>query len=301
MPSNMHEYIPYSAITDRPPLHLPDNGRIAIWTIVNVEHWLIGGAMPRTVLPPPLDQPRLPDIANWSWHEYGMRVGFWRFIQLFDRLGIRPTLAINGRVCESYPRITEAAADRGWDFMGHGFEQLPMHNIEDQDDAIAKTIDAIRRATGKPPRGWESPGLTQTHETAAALKRAGIEYIADLVMDDQPCRVETKDGPLVALPYTVEMNDVVMTAVQQHPSKEIFTRGIDQFERLYAESKDSARVMAISLHPYLTGVPHRIGHVEALYERLADSEGVAFMNGSEILDWWQDASQDDPAQTSTVS
>ncbi|HYD56304.1 MAG TPA: polysaccharide deacetylase family protein, partial [Burkholderiales bacterium] len=157
--------LPYTAIVDRPKLALPGGARVAVWVIVNVEEWSEERAMPRTVLPPPFGQPLLPDLPNWAWHEYGMRVGFWRFLDSLKALDVRATLAINGSVCRSYPRVAKAAMDAGWEFMGHGFVQRPMHHVEDQRAAIRDTLAAIRKFTGKRPRGWESPGLTETFET----------------------------------------------------------------------------------------------------------------------------------------
>src|SRR5947209_1295869 len=208
--------IPYSAIVDRPPLKLPGNGRVAVWTIVNVEEWSIERPMPRTVLPPPYGQPILPDLPNWAWHEYGMRVGFWRFLEVLNSFKLKATLAINGSVCRSYPRVARAARDAGWEFMGHGYVQRPMHHLEDQRAAIRDTIAAIKKLTGKPPRGWESPGLTETFDTIDWLAEAGIEYVADWVLDDQPVFIKTRHGPIVSVPYTVEMNDISMMAVQHH-------------------------------------------------------------------------------------
>jgi peptidoglycan/xylan/chitin deacetylase (PgdA/CDA1 family) len=170
--------------------------------------------------------------------------------------------------------------------MGHGYIQRPMHRVEDQRAAIADTIEAIRACTGKPPRGWESPGLTETADTADYLAEAGIEYVADWILDDQPVPILTKTGRLISVPYTVDINDVVISAVQQQPSDEILRRGRDQFDRLYQEGADSPRVMAISIHPYLTGVPHRIKYLEALYDYILGHDGVAMMTGAEILDWY---------------
>ena len=162
MPKQPRERVPYSAIVDRPKLTLPGNARLAVWVIVNVENWEIRRPMPRMVLPPPLGVPLLPDLPNWAWHEYGMRVGFWRFLECLTHRKIVPTLALNGSVCQQYPRVCEAALAAGWEFMGHGFVQMPMHNLEDQRGAIRRTIEAITTFTGRPPRGWESPGLTET-------------------------------------------------------------------------------------------------------------------------------------------
>ncbi len=133
--------------------------------------------------------------------------------------------------------------------MGHGFTQKPMHRVDDQRAAIADTIKAIKDFTGKPPRGWESPGLTETDDTLDILAEQGIEYVADWVLDEQPLRLATKSGTMYSVPYTVEVNDVVMSAVQQQPSDEIWRRGRDTFDRLLLDGATAPRVMAISIHP----------------------------------------------------
>jgi peptidoglycan/xylan/chitin deacetylase (PgdA/CDA1 family) len=281
-----NERVPYSAIVDRPKLELPGGARLAVWTIVNVEEWSIERAMPRTVLPPPFGQPLLPDLPNWAWHEYGMRVGFWRFLEILEKFKLKATLAINGSVIKSYPRIAEAGLKAGWEFMGHGYIQRPMHHVEDQRAAIRQTIEEIKSFAGKAPRGWESPGLTETYDTIDHLAEAGIEYVADWVLDDQPCLIQTATRPVVSVPYTVEMNDIAMMALQHHPSEEWLRRGIDHFDRLYQEGAASARVMAISLHPYISGVPHRIGYVEKLFEYISQRPGVVMWTGEQILDWF---------------
>jgi allantoinase len=278
---------PYLPIHKRPKLVLPGNARVAVWTIVNVENWSPAGAMPRTVLPPPMGVPLLPDVPNWAWHEYGMRVGFWRFLETLNARKLKATFAVNGTACELYREACLAAYEAGWDFMGHGWVQKPMHKVEDQKSAIGDTIRAIKDFTGKPPRGWESPGLTETDETLDLLAEAGIEYVADWVMDEQPLPLKTAHGEIVSVPYTVEINDVVMSAVQQQPSDEIFRRGRDQFDRLYLDGKTAPRVMAISIHPYLTGVPHRIKYLEMLYDYILGHEGVVLWTGAEILDWYR--------------
>ncbi len=266
--------VAYSAIVDRPPLLLPKGARMVVWTIVNVEEWGIERTMPRSVLTPPMGQPLMPDLPNWAWHEYGMRVGFWRLLDCLKQAEATATLAINGSVCQSYPRVAEAALEAGWEFMGHGFIQGPMHHLDDEAAAIARTIEAIRDFTGLAPRGWESPGLTETFDTIDHLGAAGIEYVADWVLDDQPVEIATASGSVLSIPYTVETNDITMIALQQHPGGEILARACAQFDRLYAESAEITRVMALSLHPYITGVPHRIGYLESFLGHLRDQPGV---------------------------
>ena len=279
--------VPYSAIIDRPPLALPGGARMVIWTIVNVEEWDIERPMPRSVLSPPMGQPLMPDLPNWAWHEYGMRVGFWRLLDSLKRFDIPVTLAINGSVCATYPRVASAALEAGWEFMGHGFNQRPMHQIEDELEVINQTIEAIHSFTGRVPRGWESPGLTETFDTIDHLAAAGIEYVADWVLDDQPVDIATKDGSVLSIPYTVETNDITMIALQQHESREIFERTKAQFDQLYQESAEITRIMAISLHPYITGAPHRIGQLETFLSYLNDKPGVLMWTGEQILNWYR--------------
>jgi peptidoglycan/xylan/chitin deacetylase (PgdA/CDA1 family) len=216
-------------------------------------------------------------------------VGVWRFFEVLARYEVRATLALNGSVIKSYPPVVQAALKAGWEFMGHGWIQRPMHHVEDQRAAIRDTMAAIKAFTGRNPRGWESPGLTETYETIDWLREAGIEYVADWVLDDQPCLIKTAHGPMYSVPYTVEMNDISMMVIQQHPSEEWLRRGIDCFDRLYQEGGKSARVMAISVHPYITGVPHRIGYLEKLYEHIRRRPGVMLWTGEQILDWYKTA------------
>ncbi|MFE1597924.1 polysaccharide deacetylase family protein [Methylobacterium sp. ID0610] len=290
-PRRPEHRLAYRAAVDRPPLRLPGGKRVAIWPVVNVEHWLIDNPMPRQVLVAPTAAALLPDLPNWAWHEYGMRVGFWRFLDAFARRGIRPTLSINGSVCEAYPRVAGAAHDAGWEFMGHGFHQVPTHRVEDEAAMIARTVETIARFTGAPPLGWLGPGLTETLDTPDHLAAAGIRYVGDWPMDDRPCRIATRHGPLVTLPYSVELNDIPILAIQHHRAEEFVERALAQAERLAAEAAGDgplagAKVMGFAIHPYITGVPHRIGVVERLLDALMARSDVLFWQGRDILDWY---------------
>src|SRR5215207_2031814 len=216
----------YSAIVDREPLRLPGGARVIFWTIVNYEVWDIARPMARQVLPAPTGVPLLPDVVHWAWHEYGMRVGCWRFFELFARLGLRPTLAANARICEDYPRVAEEARNNGWEFMGHAYDQIPIHKVEDQAAMINRSMDVI------------------------------------------------------------ELNDIPMMIVQHHESDYLTRRAIDRFDRLYAEGKDRAKIVSLAIHPYISGQPHRIKYLEAIYDYVNRFEGVLHWNGAEILDWY---------------
>lgn len=278
--------IAYSAIADRPQLRLPDGARMVVWVIVNVEEWDPTQTMPRTVLTPPAGGAPMPDIPNWAWHEYGNRVGFWRILKVFDEFQVPGVLAINGSAIAAYKPIVRAAVERRWEFMGHGFTQRNMQKVEDERADIRKTRAVIAEVTGKPPRGWLGPGLTETWETPDLLKEEGYDYVADWVLDDQPVWLKTRGKPIVNIPYTQECNDVAMMLIQHHPASEYANRAIDQFEQIYTDAANSARVMALVLHPYIMGAPHRLKYFRRAIETIRSRPGVLFWTGEQILDWY---------------
>jgi allantoinase len=281
------ERIAYSPITARAPLRLPGDARMIVWTIVNVEEWDIDQPMPRTVLTPPAGGAPMPDIPNWAWHEYGNRVGFWRFTEILDSLNVRSALAINGTAVNAYEPISRAALERGWEFMGHGYTQRNMQKVENEREDIARTTEVIRAFTGKRPRGWLGPGLTETWETPDLLAEAGYDYVCDWVLDDQPVMLKTRTRPIVNVPYTQECNDVAMMLIQHHEAGEYYRRAMDQFEQLYADARDSARVMALVVHPYIMGAPHRAKYYRRALEEIRAHKDVLFWTGEQICDWFR--------------
>ena len=176
--------------------------------------------------------------------------------------------------------------------LAHGFIQRVINKEPDERAVIRKTIDTIAESTGSAPRGWMGPGLAETFDTPDILAEEGIEYIADWCNDDQPYPMKVKSGKLVAVPYTVELNDIPIYLVQHHKSPELFERAKDQFDTLYREGAESARIMCISTHPYITGVAHRIKYYNMIFDYMRQFEGVVFMTGSEILDWYNKAAGD---------
>jgi allantoinase len=280
------ERLSYSAISERPKLTLPGGARMAVWVIVNIEEWDPKETMPRTVLTPPAGGAPMPDVPNWAWHEYGNRVGFWRMLDVLDRQGIKAVLAINGKAIATYEPIARAALDRGWEFMGHGYGQKNMQKVPDEREDIAKTKEAIRAFTGRDPRGWLGPGLTETWETPDILVEQGFDYVCDWVLDDEPVVLKTRTKPIVNIPYTQECNDVAMMLIQHHKASEYCDRACDQFDQIYADSAKSARVMALVVHPYIMGAPHRLKYFSRVFEHIRQHPDVAFLTGEEIYDWY---------------
>jgi peptidoglycan/xylan/chitin deacetylase (PgdA/CDA1 family) len=216
-----------------------------------------------------------------------MRVGVWRFFTAFDRVDAAVTLAINADVVDTYPRVAAAARERRWEFMGHSYVQMPTHQLDDQRATIHRSLDRLQAYTGTRPVGWLGPGLTETYDTPDLLAEAGVQYIGDWVWDDEPATIKTTHGPLVTLPYTVELNDIPMAMVQHHHSDVFLKRACDQFDRLYEEGASRAKILSFAIHPYITGVPHRIKYLEAFLAYARRHEGVAFWTGEQILDWYR--------------
>jgi len=279
----------YDPIVNRKPLKLPGGARVAVWPVVNLEEWDINAAMARTNLPPPQGITAVPDIPNYSWYDYGMRVGFWRLKEVLDRHQVRATLSLNASVCNSYPIMVEESLKSGWEILGHGFIQRAMNVVEDERYEVQRSIQLIKERTGKAPRGWMGPGLAETFNTPDILAEEGIEYVCDWVNDDQPYQMKVKNGSLVSIPYTVELNDIPIYVIQHHRGPEIFERTRDHFDTLYHEGAENARIMAISTHPYVTGVPYRIKYFDQIFEYIKQHDEVVFMTGSEILDWYKEA------------
>jgi hypothetical protein len=210
------ERFDYSAMTSRRPWALPKGARIAVWTIVNIEEWDIEKPMARQYLTAPQGVATVPDVPNWAWHDYGMRVGFWRLLEALAKRKIRATTSINAHVVESYEPVARAMLDAGWEFMAHGVIQGAMHLLPDQRAAIRQSVEMLKKFTGKKPKGWLGPGLTETWETLDYLAQEGIEYVSDWVNVTSPMRSARRPAPRVSA-HTIELNDIPMMVISTTP------------------------------------------------------------------------------------
>jgi len=271
---------PYTAVIDRPKLSLPGGARLALWVAPNIEFF-------------PLDDKVffgagfVPDVLAWSQRDYGARVGIFRIMEILDRYKIRATVALNSDVCDFYPRIIEEAVKRDWEFMGHNqSNSRPLQQVppETEGKVIGDTFDRIERATGARPKGWLSGGLIETWNTLEHLIDAGCEYICDWVNDDQPYLMDVDGRRLVSVPYSSETNDFgafLRWGMTPDEFDQLIRR---QFDTLWREGAESGRVMAISLHPFLIGYPHRIGALASALEYILGHDGIWLTTGSEIMD-----------------
>jgi len=278
---------PYSAIVDRKPLRWPDGARVAVWVIPNIEHFLFD--RPSTSVTP-VTTSLVPDVLNYSWRDYGVRVGIWRLMEILAKYGVRGTVALNSDVCREYPRIIEEGRKLGWEWMGHGTTNSVLLNqqTEAEERALIKeVVSTITRAAGKAPRGWLSPGMTETVRTLDILAENGIEYTGNWVNDEQPYPMKVKKGSMISMPYSSEINDIP-ALLSLHQSPERFGQMIcDQFDVLYEDGAKSGRVMSICLHPFIIGHPHRSKYLAKALAHITSRQEVWLATGSEIVDWYK--------------
>lgn len=279
--------IPYRFSNDGPKLVPPEGGPIMVHLVVNVEHWRFDTSMPRTIITPPHGKETVPDVPNFSWADYGMRAGLPRIIDAITERGLPASTSFNAGVIEAYPRAATAMRDAGWEFIGHGLHQKSLNALESSEEAVIREVlDRIGAFTGTRPRGWLSPGLRQTHDTPDLLALLGVDHVYDWVVDDVPHWMSTRHGPLLAMPYNLEINDSIIFAIEKHSSDEMYLR-LEKTLRLFErEVRKSPRVLALGLHPHLIGVPHRFGSFERMLDTLMASPAVTFMTGSQIADWY---------------
>lgn len=278
--------VPYEMYTDRKPLAPPKGKPIMAHVVVNVEHWPFDQAMPRAAIPAPHGKSPIPDVGNFAWVEYGMRVGMPRFLRLIGERGIKASTFMNASCADVYATCAEAMLKAGWEFVGHSWVQRSLQFEEDEAGVIGRSLDRLSRLTGRKVRGWFGPGVGESFETPDLLKAAGIDWLADWFVDDLPCWMQTKHGPLMAMPYTLELNDVPLYVVQQQPSEEMYRR-LEMTLRIFdAEVGTHPKVLTIALHPHVMGVPHRADVLARCLDLLLARGDVAFMTGSEIADWF---------------
>jgi peptidoglycan/xylan/chitin deacetylase (PgdA/CDA1 family) len=286
-----HDRFAYSPIVDRPPLRWPNGARVAVWVIPNIEHFLFD--RPSTSITA-ATAGLVPDVLNYSWRDYGVRVGIWRLMDVLEKHGIKGTVALNSDVCAKYPRIIEAGKTLDWEWMGHGTNNSTFVNKQPEDEEralIKQVVDTIAKATGKKPRGWLGPALTESHRTLDILAENGIDYVGDWVNDEQPYPMRVKSGQMYSLPYSIEINDIP-AFVDKKATAEEFARMItDQFDGLYEDGAKSGRVMAICLHPFLIGHPYRSKYLDQALAHIRSRKEVWLAKGAEIIDAYKAATK----------
>lgn len=279
-----------SFIVDRKPFTWPGNNTLAVWFAPNVEVWHYDSAFGVGVSPNPSNY--LPDVYNYAWREYGMRVGLWRIAEALDEAGVRATVALNSQVCDVFPKVIEEMKKRNWELMGHGQTNsatLAGLNPEQERDTIRNILKTIEQASGQRPRGWLGAGLAETHNTLDILAEEGVIYCGDWNNDDQPYPMKVKSGKMYSIPYCAEINDIPLYLRKGYTGEQYLRSVVDQFDTLYSDSRRQPRVMGIPLHPMISGQPLRINYLKRAIAHMKEHKGVWFATGSEIIDAYQGA------------
>lgn len=271
---------PYSPIIERKKLEWPNGARLALWVIPNIEFFSLAERNPAS------PTGKIPDVPTWAARDYGNRIGVFRFMEVFDRYGIRATVALNSDVCRYHPAIIAEGNKRHWEWMGHNETNTRrLIDLPEGEEAtvIANALAVIATSSGQRPKGWLSSGLQETWHTLDHLVAAGVEYVCDWTNDDQPYVMTLESGKrIISIPYSHDINDIPAFERQNRMADEFRQMICDQFDTLYREGAQSGRAMAICLHPYLTGKPYRIGALDKALDYICRHDGVWLATGSEI-------------------
>jgi peptidoglycan/xylan/chitin deacetylase (PgdA/CDA1 family) len=290
----------YVAMPDRLPLRFPNRARLAVILTINLEYWekfrpgqneplFTGGPM---TIPHPLPGD-VWDTANWTWREYGQRVGVWRLIDVFDEAGVKPSCTVNGMIMTERKRIVDAVNQRGWELVPHNWAQNDLLTYyagkpELERAVIKRTLEQYVQAIGRPAKAWLSSALRGTAYTPVFLKEFGLIAYCDYLNDDQPYLIQTTHGPIVCVPYSNDINDFNLFARGGMSA----SAGLETlklcFDQLYAESAASGRLMNFGMHPHVMGQAHRIGALRDFIDYAKSHEGVWFASREEIASWYLD-------------
>jgi peptidoglycan/xylan/chitin deacetylase (PgdA/CDA1 family) len=271
-----HQRYDYSPIIRRPEFVWPDGSRLALYIGFNIEHFEFGHGLGAKLAPS-----AEPDTLNFGWRDYGNRVGVWRCLALFDELKIPLGVMVNTSIYDYCPEVIAAFRARGDEIIAHGHTNAERQGDMSEDDERALVIhcrERIMEEEGKPPQGWLSPWISESHVTPDLLQEAGYAYTLNWCHDDQPTLLKTRRGTIWSIPYPQEINDIVAVVVRQMGTGEFADMIVDCFEEMLEQSARQALVMGIALHPYIVGQPHRLRALRlALRHLVAQGSGAT---------WW---------------
>ncbi|MCI0794949.1 MAG: polysaccharide deacetylase family protein [Chloroflexi bacterium] len=289
-----HPHYDWSPITTRGILRWPQDARVALCVIVTLEHmeWLPpeGSFQPINLAGGSAARP-FPDYARLSHREYGHRVGIFRVLDVLEKHGIKPTVALDALTAANYPYLVRHLLERGCEIIGHGVSVSRMitSNMSEQEerDYIQESLAALTAATGVTPQGWLGPEYGESSRTPQLLAEAGIRYLCDWANDEQPYPLTTPQGEILALPIMLEMDDVNALADRRVDVDRYAQMLKEGFDTLYEDGATNARLLALHLHPWLIGQPFRIGYLDDALGHMVRRQGVWAASGGEIVDWYR--------------
>lgn len=282
-----HGRYAYSALPSRPVFDWPGQKRLAVYVALNLECFDFGEGLGAELAP---GGPQ-PDILNYSWRDWGNRVGAWRVRDMLDGLGLPASVLVNSRLYEECPGLVEAFRARGDEIVAHGRSNAEQQG--DRDEAaeralIAQATDILTREEGKPPAGWLGPWISQSRLTPDLLAEAGYRYLLDWAHDDQPVWFETRRGPrILSVPYPQELNDIPAIVARKETGRQFAQAITDAFDEMLEQSRRAPLVMGIALHPYVVGQPHRLHPLRRALAHIADHrEEIWLTNAGGIAEHW---------------
>ena len=287
-----HNLYPWTNMFERKPIKWPNEARVALWLVPALEFFpLVPNDGPFRA-PGHMVTP-YPDYRTYTSRDYGTRVGWQRMIKVFDKHKVNVSVAMNAAIAERYPFLVGQIKERNWEIIAHGQDMNTLHygGLEEAQEAeqIQKTVDVLRKASGQEVTGWLSPARSQSENTLHLLPKHGIEYCGDWVNDDLPYEVTTRNGSLLSLPHSNEIDDRTILVNNRHTEDMFVEQVIDAFDLLYAESdKYGGRVMPISLCPYVIGQPWRIKSLDEILSYIMGKDGVWSATGAEIAKAWRE-------------
>jgi allantoinase len=277
------ERFSYSAISRRPKYEWPDGKKLALYVTVNVEHFPFGEQSG-----PDLDRPTQPwSQRSWLWREYGNRIGAWRLMELFDELDLPVGVIANTAIYDHCPEVLAAHAKRGDELISHGRNQKERQiemSIEEEREMVREVTQTMTERNGVKPIGWMSPYLTPSDHTTDLIAEAGYLYCMDWgICDEQPFWVKASGGPVLAMPYPIELNDQPAVVYRRNTAAEYADMLVDNFDEMLLRSQDVPLVYAISIHTFILGQPYRLARFRrALQHMLEHRERVWFALPREI-------------------
>ncbi len=282
-----HNRYDYKPLVDRPDFTWPDGKRLAVAICNNIEvfsflSWL--GSDSASINAPQTSR-------NFAWRDYGNRVGQWYLFDLLDQFELPASHNFNSLLFDACPQIADRMLKRGDEFVGHGRTNAERQDLlpeEEERKLILEATEAIERYTGRRPRGWLGPYLAQTHVTLDLLKEAGYDYVLDWPADDQPFWMRTRSGPLLSIPYSIEVNDSPVMVFRQQGAADFERMMIDQFDEMLLQSRKWPLVYTIVLHPFVIGQPFRLRALRrALTHIMASRDELWIATPGEIAAYFQ--------------
>ena len=272
---------------DRPPVAWPRGARVALWVVPALEFFPLNQLAEPFKAPGGMVTP-YPDLRHYTLRDYGNRVGVFRVFKVLDKLGIKASVAVNSRVAERYPFLIEEVNRRGWEIIAYGVDMGRLHYgglaVEDEAAQIKEALGTLREVSDQAVTGWLSPAKSESMRTLDLLAAEGIEYVCDWISDDMPFPLRAETGEIVSLPLSHEISDQTILHAYQHSEQAFVDQVCDQFDVLYRESSATdGRLMTVTIHPWMSGQPHRIRFLEEALAHIAGHDGVWSATGAEIL------------------